>query len=463
MKHGLTQFTKERFSHNIALMSTHGKQIQIFLGCLFFLLTLSHAGTAMADSMVVATGVPSQDVSNVQKAVDNGGSVLLKGHFNFGEKGRITIRKSVEIRGEEDNLGLPLTTIAGGFWAFYSTLPVPGAPPAKKGPLITVRSLHFKKPKGTPMHFAYASGLEIRNNIVEHVIPQELKVEWAEGDTLLFAAGVVAGCRLDHRKGMLERAVQGVINIKNNRFHMMADKPEATAGRGVMVDWTWGATIRVEGNIVTKASRNAIELLDNVRSDKGEGSITVADNQITTDNRGIEHPNKFTPNGIVAGWFFDTSGGNQFKRNSQTMILRNNIEIRGDSSTGIFILGNDATVAGNEITMGGGHKARGIIQTGSRGFITANRFLGAGQYAIFSVPFEKLKASVNIFAWNDFNTFMGIKGQMLVSGSLNRILGKTLVNDKGKGNVHLDVPPVKLPDIEPDGDIETWEPQENLP
>lgn len=427
---------------------------------LFFFLVFSGA-PARAQSMVRATGDPSRDVPNVQRVVDDGGEVLLRGNFNFGEEGRIVIRKSVKIRGEEDSLGLPVTTIEGGFWSFYSPLPVPGAPPSKKGPLISIRSLHFKGSKGTPMHFPYASGLEVRNNIVEDVVPQKLKVKWAESDTLLFAAGVVAGNRLDHRKAMLERAVQGVVTIKDNRFHMMADKPSMTAGRGIMVNWTWGATIRVENNIVTKASRNAIEILDNVRSDKGEGSITVADNKIVTDDRGVEYPNKFTANGIVAGWFFDTSGGNEFKRNSQALILRNRVEIRGETSTAIFCYGNDATVAGNDIIVGGGGKARGIIQTGSRGFITANRFRGKGQYAIFSVPFERLAASVNIYAWNNFDEFTGIKGQMLVTGDLNRVLGDVMVNDKGRGNSQEDVPPVKLPGEEFEaGD---WEPTDSAP
>ncbi|WP_147818729.1 right-handed parallel beta-helix repeat-containing protein [Salidesulfovibrio onnuriiensis] len=422
---------------------------------------LAAPGPALAETVVIGTRNPVQDTANVQKAVDGGGSVLLKGDFDFGEKGRVLIRKSVEIRGEVDSLGLPVTIIRGGFWNFYSPLPVPGAPPAKKGPIISVSSLHFQGPKGTPLHFPYAAGLTIRNNIVENVEPQELKVEWTESDSLLFAAGVVAGTRLDYRKTPLERAVSGVITIKDNRFHMMVNKPGMTAGRGVMVDWTWGALIRVENNIITKASRNGIELLDNVRSDKGEGSILVAGNKIVTDDRGIEYPNKFTANGIVAGWYFDTAGGSDFARNSKALILRNRVEIRGETSTGVFCYGNDATVAGNDIIVSGGDKSRGIIQTGSRGFFTANRFRGKGQYAIFNVPFEKLTASTNIFAWNDFKEFTGLKGQMLLSGDLNRVLGRVMVKDKGRGNTQEDVPPVGLPGSEFEGD--DWEPVESLP
>lgn len=440
------------------LIRKSGRTLSIFLSFVFLNLCTF---PAVAQVTVVGTADPLQDVKNIQKAVENGGEILLKGHFAFGPTGRVIIRKSVRITGEVDSLGLPVTSISGGFWTFYSPLPVPGAPPGKKGPLISISSLHFTEAKGTPMHFAYASGLEVKNTLVEKVTPQELAVKWSESDTLLFMAGIVAGNRLDHRKNSLDRAVQGVITIRDNRFDMLADKPDMTAGRGIMVDWTWGATIRVENNIVSKASRNGIELLDNRRSDKGEGSIAVRGNKIVTDDRGIEYPNEFTPNGIVTGWYFDTSGGSDFGRNSPTYITANRVEIRGETSTGILCFGNDTIIAGNDIIVSGGRKARGIIQTGSRGLINANRFRGQGQYAVFSVPFEKLTASLNTFAWNEFDEFTGIKGQMLLSGNLNKVLGNVMVNDKGKGNRQKDIPPARLPGQELEDD--DWEPVDTLP
>lgn len=435
-----------------------GLMFHLVLFCMS--IALLPATPARAETVVTATGDPAQDVPNVQKAVERGGDVLLKGHFRFGPTGRVNIRKSVAIRGEVDSLDLPVTRITGGHWTLYTPLPVPGAPPAKKGPLVSVRDLHFNKAMGTPLHFPYISGLMVDNITVENLLPDELPVEWKEADTLAFAAGVVAGTRLDHRKASLQRAAQGVITIKNSRLYMMADKPDITAGRGVMVDWTWGATITVENNIITKASRNGIELLDNVRGDDGTGSILVRKNKIITDNRGIKYPNPFSPNGIVAGWFFDTSGGNEYRRNSPVTVVDNRVELRGESSTGIFIYSNDATIAGNDLILGGGSKTRGIIQTGSRGYIGQNRFRGKGQYAIFSVPFEKLNASVNIFAWNNFEGFTGYKGQMLLGGTLNRVLGDAMVNDKGKGNRVDDIPPAVLPNAM--NEVEEWEPVETL-
>ena len=43
---------------------------------------------------------PAVDVQAVQKAVDRGGTVLLKGRFYFGDKGSVTITKDVNVLGE---------------------------------------------------------------------------------------------------------------------------------------------------------------------------------------------------------------------------------------------------------------------------------------------------------------------------------------------------------------------------
>jgi len=67
------------------------------------------------DSMVTGKGDPVYDIKAVQDAVDKGGKVLLKGTFDFGEKGRVNIKNDIEIIGETDTQGLPLTKIKGGF------------------------------------------------------------------------------------------------------------------------------------------------------------------------------------------------------------------------------------------------------------------------------------------------------------------------------------------------------------
>ena len=162
-----------------------------------------------AETMVTGTSNPGQDLPNVQAAVDKGGLVMLRGRFDFGLDGRVKITKNVRIRGEADSVDEAVTTITGGFWTFYAPLPVKGAPPADKGPIISIRQIRFDGAKGTPMHFPHVGGLDVRGCTVTNVIPQQVDIEWSGGDTLHFQAGIVVGNRIDHPKSALKRAVTG--------------------------------------------------------------------------------------------------------------------------------------------------------------------------------------------------------------------------------------------------------------
>jgi len=423
-----------------------------------WLITILLVLPARADEItVIGTGQPGQDIKNVQAAVDNGGSILLRGNFNFGPEGRVKITKDVRINGEADSVGEPTTKITGGFWTFYSPLPVKGAAPADKGPIVAVHSIRFDGAKGTPLHFPYIGGLDVRGCTVTDVAAQQIGIKWAEGDTLFFQAGLVAGNRLDHPKQRLKRAATGTIKIENNRFYMESNKPDITAGYGVMVDWTWGAEITIKDNIINRTSRNGIEVLDNVLDSKSRGSITIEGNRIVTADEGIAYPHKFGPNGIVGGWYFDTKGGADFSRNNRIAITGNRIEGRGETSTGILLYANDIVATCNDVIMGGGVQARGIVQTGSRGFFANNRVRGEAQYALYCHQFESLKATANTFAWTDLNDFTGIKGQVFLSGSVNVVVGGTAyLVDKGKGNRVVETKPCALPEVDPEGD--SWEP-----
>jgi len=425
---------------------------------LTLLLTCLLSIPAMADQMVTGTNNPLQDTKNVQAAVDKGGTVTLRGAFNFGHEGRVKITRGVRIIGQEGN-GDPETKITGGFWTFYSPLPVKGAPPAKKGPFIAIHHIHFEGAKGTPMHFPYVGGLDVRGCTVSDVVPQEINVKWQEGDTLLFQAGIVVGNRLDSRSKRIKRATQGTIAIQDNTFYMDTRQPDRVAGHGVMVDWTWGATITVSDNIIDAASRNGIEVLDNVLGSKGNGSIKIDNNRIITPDEGIPYPHIYGPNGIVAGWYFNTEGGANFSRNNRISLTGNRVEGRGEASTGMLLYANDIVATCNDIIMGGGSQARGIVQTGSRGFFANNRIRGEARYAIYCHPFEQLKAIGNTFAWTELNDFTGIKGHILLGGRVNVVIGtKPTITDKGKGNRVVEAKPCALPEIDPEGDA--WEPVE---
>ena len=62
--------------------------------------------SAEAETTIVGQNNPAVDIQAIQKAVDQGGIINLKGTFDFGNEGRVNISKDVQIIGE---------TIPGGY------------------------------------------------------------------------------------------------------------------------------------------------------------------------------------------------------------------------------------------------------------------------------------------------------------------------------------------------------------
>jgi len=135
--------------------------IGLFLSCAHL---TSIESTPSYDSIVTGQSDSERDVKAVQEAVDKGGTVLLKGTFDFGPKGRATIKKDVAVWGESDSNDRPLTKIIGGFWAFHSPLPSTDLPLPGPGPKIRIKNIHFDGVTWSPMHFPYTSGAEISGN-----------------------------------------------------------------------------------------------------------------------------------------------------------------------------------------------------------------------------------------------------------------------------------------------------------
>ena len=247
------------------------------------LMVLFAAGSLYAEYTVI-TGKNNEefDVKAVQEAVDKGGSVLLKGTFNFGQKGRVNIKNDTEVIGESDSAGKPLTKIRGGFWTFHSPLPSTELPLPGPGPKVTIKNIHFDGATWTPMHFPYISGAEISGNRITNVQPFGIPIKWSGGDNLLVNAGVLFGTRFAHREKVLPGAVTGNLIVNNNEIDLKCKNPESTMGQGVFFIWTWGATIEIKGNRIRNAARNSIESLDNYLDEDGTGSVLVAENNIVT-------------------------------------------------------------------------------------------------------------------------------------------------------------------------------------
>src|SRR5580704_8100668 len=132
---------------------------------------------AAAQSLVVTgTGDPSVDIPAVQAAVDQGGRVVLMGHFSFdapptvaepsslllsGTAGTVLVSKAVAISGTLDDQG-EMTTIEGGINPFYVEAP---------GAHVAIEGLHFIHSKAMAIRVVAASGLAIASNQIEGVVP----------------------------------------------------------------------------------------------------------------------------------------------------------------------------------------------------------------------------------------------------------------------------------------------------
>lgn len=391
------------------------------------------------DSIVTGKNNAEYDVKAVQEAVDKGGSVLLKGTFNFGQKGRVNIKNEIEIVGESDSKGMPLTKIMGGFWSFHSPLPTTELPLPGSGPKITIKSIHFDGAIWTPMHFPYTSGAEISGNRITNVQPYAVPVKWPGGEKLLVSAGALLGTYFAHKEKILPGAVTGNLIFENNKVDLKCKNPEITMGQGAFYFRTWGAAIEIKGNMIRNVSRNSIESLDNSLDEEGRGSVLIAENNIVTPAVGIPFPGPETPNGIIVGWFADISGASDPNRNSKITVVRNFVQVNGETSSGIGSISNGTAILGNRVEVKGGSKSSGITQVGCNAFIARNKIDGSGAWALRALPYkEGLKGSGNTFAWNDVKEFKAYQADFLCLGNKNTLVGTSCkVADKGKGNMML--------------------------
>src|SRR5215470_19942968 len=115
-------------SHGLEVKNMKRIRITLWLVILPAIATLSLAARAAAQTVVVGTGNPDIDIPAVQAAVDQGGDVVLKGHFSFDRSPTIPtttgspamvlvlVSKAVAIsgaRGDHDDYG-ELTSIQAG-------------------------------------------------------------------------------------------------------------------------------------------------------------------------------------------------------------------------------------------------------------------------------------------------------------------------------------------------------------
>lgn len=377
---------------------------------LFVVMAIFSFNSARAQIMVVGQSNPAVDIQAIQKAVDQGGTINLKGTFDFGDKGRVNITKDVNIIGETDQKGSPLTKIKGGLWTFYSPLPAK-SPPEGPGPKITIQSIHFDGASWVPVNLAYSSGTTISNNKITNVRPFLIPQQTPGVGGMGMQHGIYCGPQISQAVLPPEKRIYtpdvftGNLNISDNEIDLANENPTKTFGQGIFVVWTKGVTAQIFGNSIVNCSRTSIETKDNYLGKDGSGMIIIKDNKIVTSIEGIPIPTPTTPLAILVGWFDDISGGLDPQRNIKYAVVNNAIRTRGKTSPGIVAF-TDGVVIVNNAILSEGTQALGLGVYSSDGYIAYNRMEGASSRPAMLVrPLKPLKGSKNIFVDNDLKQF----------------------------------------------------------
>ena len=251
---------------------------------------------ALGDQTVAGTGNPAMDVANVQKAVDAGGIILLRGNFDFGpgrtgqdhqehpHPGRKERVRRAEDHDHGRGLDLLLPPARAGFHPFRG--------PAPSSPCTPSTSTAPRAPRSTSPTpggwtcAAASSPAQSRRTRPSSGAAATPCPSWP---------GSWSATGWTTRPSASNAPATGIIRIENNRFEMETDKPGYTAGYGVLADWTSGADIAIRDNVIRRASRNGIEVLDNTLGPKMEGTIRIENNRIVTEDEGVEYPHKYGP------------------------------------------------------------------------------------------------------------------------------------------------------------------------
>jgi hypothetical protein len=390
---------------------------------------------AFADTVVIGKNNPAQDVQAVQRAVDQGGIISLKGAFDFGNEGRVNITKDAKIIGETDGDGKPATKISGGFWTLHSPLPA-ALPPEAFGPKITIQNIHFDGALMAPVCLAYSSGATISNNRMTNIRPRPLEKPLFGKSGLNMQQGIVCWGAMATGK-YIPNLVTGNLIIEDNDIEMTNDVPTKTMAQGVFTIWTTGINARIHHNTVINCTRNSIEALDNYRGKDGSGLIVIEGNNIITATEGVPVPSPSTPNGVIIGWFMDTSGGMDPARNIKYLVLNNGIRTRGKTSVGIGAFTDGVVIATNGIFSEEG-AALPIFLASSDGYVAYNRMEGTSSNpAIVVRSYKLLKGSKNVFVGNDLKQFTTSSPDVVIGkGSCDNFFigAECKVSDLGSNN-----------------------------
>jgi hypothetical protein len=391
----------------------------------FVCAALATVGSAhAATSVVYPTGQYPQDVQNVQAAIDQGGTVLLKAtdvsgaptHFNFGPPvvgpGFVEFHHDAELVGER--AGLAVTTIEGGWLPIFGFASVRAA----------VRNIDFESPLEGAIRFLEPStaDTEITGNRVSHVVGFRFPT-FTFGEAIVVSGGrvviddnVVEGVDAFNGSGISEFDSAGPVEVMRNRV-------SGTTNHAIECG-TNGQAVRIEDNILRPGPGvNGLFGFGIVVS--GTGAYTIEGNDVL-----VESP------GGIGIWAF---GGLGFNIGAVTdpVIARNHVVLKPTGTIGGRLFDDGIDLAG---LVSGAYIGQNTIE--------GSGFSAFSLFGLFSSPsdlgFNTLVgnniagvdaqvADVLLDVPTHDTVLTGSSGTVLDFGTNNRITGFTKGSQSGSG------------------------------
>jgi len=243
--------------------------------------SLSRDDASAYGVVVHGTGDPAVDIPAVQAAVDQGGDVILAGHFSFDAPATKTLPRALEVPA----VGLPpaaeiligkavtisgaadeqagLTTIEGGTVPFFINA---------QGQPVTIRGLRFVHPTSVAILTYAVTGLEISSIRIEGVVPF---AHLSNGIGISTGGGVP-----DPSIPANTQLISGSLRIEGNDIDMAGGTSGVDNTLGLVVFNVGAAGSEVDARVSRNRFRNITEPAIDMRQITGRGS--VEHNEITT-------------------------------------------------------------------------------------------------------------------------------------------------------------------------------------
>jgi hypothetical protein len=420
---------------------------KLFVICLFApLVFLTFAQlSAASETTVIGQNISAVDPSNVQAAINASeprDTVILRGTFDFGTDGFITIDKEgLIIKGEIDSSGnretnspaFWLTTVAGGDTPFRSV---------NVG--ITIQDLFFNNTRRCVIFPNGSTGGDIvlRNNRVENVIPTLASASLLQGYRNFFgyfatfvytAVNPLANSPAD----LTANPIMGNLTIENNYVDLLHPT------QGVPdLNYSMGSAVAINlAAVKSTGTKLYVEIKNNVLKNPGFAGISFIPAksgsgpvEYHVESNTIEQPlmpystnypwGTINPEGRGGG-IHSFSSANP----SNVAIVKNNhmkncgwgLLLGGmDSSTfDSNIIENIVPTTGNYVSpiIFFGFNNSAVYQN-TNNIISNNTITGTNQYGVgVSLAANTPPVSNNIFVGNDFSGFAASKTQIYLSGA----------------------------------------------